>query len=82
MNLITALEIQTNGEDIKCSAGGPAKGGRVEKCHYIGCENEAEFWDWQDNRICAECMERELAEDPDLDETDFEPLIILTGRKI
>jgi hypothetical protein len=25
MNLITALEIQTNGDDVVCSVGGPAK---------------------------------------------------------
>jgi hypothetical protein len=33
MNLITALEIQTNGDNIVCDVGGPAKNGKF--CGWI-----------------------------------------------
>lgn len=43
------------------------------KCEVMGCENEAEFWDAMDNKMCADCVEREIREEGTPEE-DFETL--------
>ena len=43
-------------------------------CDIVGCDEEAEFYDDMDNKICVHCLERELQSDPELDYDDFEPI--------
>ncbi len=43
------------------------------KCEYDGCEQDAEFWDNADNKVCRDCMEREIR-NSEVTEDDFELL--------
>ena len=33
----------------------------MDICEYQGCEEEAKYFDVTDNKVCHDCMERELA---------------------
>ena len=43
-------------------------------CEVHGCESPAEFVDNMDNKICEDCMEREIQEDEECFLEDYEAL--------
>ena len=43
----------------------------MRKCDTGNCDNEAEFWDPMDNKICEDCMENMIANE-DYEAEDFE----------
>ena len=44
------------------------------RCEIESCENEAEFYDYMDSKICDEHRIQAMAEDPDQENTDFYPV--------
>jgi hypothetical protein len=45
---------------------------KIEICEYVHCDEIAEFLDDSDNRVCSDCMEREIREGANSE--DFESL--------
>lgn len=47
------------------------------KCEIVGCNNEAEYYDFMDNKICEDCKDFSIREE-NYSEEDYEKII---GKK-
>jgi hypothetical protein len=45
----------------------------IEFCYIIGCQNEVEYYDTMDNKICGECAQQ-MVEEEGCDYNDFEKI--------